>query len=192
MTEGGYMTAKSLKRAEVFLRIKNKQTTQVKAAKELELSLRQTQRLYKSFKKDGVKAMTSKKHGKRSNHQLPEMTVARVSELITFELYRGFGPLFMCEILERQHGMKISKETTRQLMIKNDVWQAKSKKRPVVHQQRPRRARSGEFVQIDGSRHPWFENRGEECTLIVFIDDATGQIYAKFFESETTYAYMET
>lgn len=192
MTEGGYMTAKSLRRAEIFLKIKNKHITQVQAAKELNLSLRHTQRLYGRYKKEGVKALTSKQHGKRSNRQLPEITVKRVSELITCELYEGFRPLFMCEILERRHDIKISKETTRQLMIKNGVWQAKNKKRPVIHQQRPRRVRMGELVQIDGSPHDWFESRRERCTLIVFIDDATGQTYAKFFETETTNAYMET
>lgn len=192
MTEGGYMTTKSLGRAEIFLKIKNKQITQTQVAKELNLSLRHIQRLYSLYKKEGIKALTSKNRGKRSNHQLPEIIVRRISELITCELYEGFGPLFMCEILERQHNIKISKETTRQLMITNGVWQAKSKKSPVVHQQRLRRVRIGELVQIDGSSHNWFENRGERCTLIVFIDDATEQIYAKFFETETTIAYMKT
>src|SRR5437868_150299 len=76
-------------------------------------------------------------------------------------------------------------------MISKDLWKSKSKKSPVMHQQRPRRARSGELVQIDGSPHAWFEERGEKCTLIVFIDDATGQTYGKFFPTETTEAYLE-
>jgi transposase len=192
MTEGGYMTAKSLKRTEIFLKIKNKQITQTKAANELDLTLRHVQRLYSRFKKEGAKALASQKHGKRGNRQLPEIIVKRVSELITCDLYEGFRPLFMCETLKKRHDIKISKETTRQLMIANGVWHAKNKKSPVVHQQRPRRVRMGELVQIDGSPHNWFENRGERCTLIVFIDDATGRIHAKFFEAETTNAYMKT
>jgi hypothetical protein len=40
---------------------------------------------------------------------------------------------------------------------------------------RERRARLGELIQIDGSPHDWFEGRGEYCTLLVFIDDATGK-----------------
>ena len=66
------------------------------------------------------------------------------------------------------------------------------KKRPVVHQQRKRRARRGELVQIDGSPHAWFEDRGDPCVLITFVDDATGQTYGRFFKSETTIAYMIT
>jgi hypothetical protein len=36
----------------------------------------------------------------------------------------------------------------------------------------------GELIQIDGSPHDWFENRGPRCTLIVFIDDATSALMA--------------
>jgi len=33
----------------------------------------------------------------------------------------------------------------------------------------------GEFVQIDGSEHWWFEGRGPQCTLLVYLDDATSR-----------------
>jgi len=61
-----------------------------------------------------------------------------------------------------------------------------------VHQRRPRRACFGELVQIDGSPHDWFEGRGPRCTLLVFIDDATGQLLAlRFVAAETTQGYMQ-
>ncbi len=37
------------------------------------------------------------------------------------------------------------------------------------------------MIQIDGSSHTWFEDRGPRCTLIVFIDDATGRLTALHF-----------
>ena len=42
----------------------------------------------------------------------------------------------------------------------------------------PRRRRDclGELVQIDGSEHAWFEARGEMCTLLAFMDDATSRL----------------
>ena len=190
--KGVYMTQKEVYRTEIFLKIKNKQISQVKGARELNLSLRNTQRLYKLFKYGGPKAIVSKKRGMRSNHQLNPSIKIRVSELITCETYAGFGPTFMCETLRKMHGISISKETTRRLMIANEVWLEKNKKSPVIHQQRQRRARWGELLQIDGSPHNWFEDRRGRCTLIVFIDDATGQIYCKFVEVETTEAYMQT
>ena len=70
MNEGVFMTQKEINRTEVFLRIKNKQLKQIQAARELGLSVRQVQRLYREFKKEGIKSLTSKKRGMTSNHQL--------------------------------------------------------------------------------------------------------------------------
>src|SRR5699024_7087374 len=53
-----------------------------------------------------------------------------------------------------------------------------------------RRACFGELVQLDGSDHRWFGPEYDRCTLMVIIDDATSQVDARFFESETTYAVM--
>jgi hypothetical protein len=46
-------------------------------------------------------------------------------------------------------------------------------------------------VQIDGSPHAWFEDRGPACTLLAYIDDATGQVLELFFTpAETTFSYF--
>jgi hypothetical protein len=42
-----------------------------------------------------------------------------------------------------------------------------------IPQPRHRREHFRELVQIDGSEHWWFEGRGPQCTLLVYIDDAT-------------------
>lgn len=186
------MTKKEIGRADLFLEIAQRRMTQTKAAEILGISVRHVRRLYSKFLKYGTTSLVSRKRGKPSNHQLPKLIRARVLELVTCDLYTGFGPTFMCEKLSELHGIKISCETTRQIMIEAGVWEANKRKCPVIHQQRKRRTRSGELVQIDGSPHAWFEDRGDPCVLIVFIDDATGQTYGKFFESETTEAYMVT
>src|ERR1700759_5332416 len=43
---------------------------------------------------------------------------------------------------------------------------------------RSRRECVGELVQVDGSEHWWFEGRGPQCTLLVFVDDATSRLNA--------------
>ena len=190
MFNGLYMTEKEQLREKICLQIAQKKLSQLEAAIVLEISLRQVQRLYAAFMKDGVVGLASKKRGRASNNQLQPVVKARILELITCERYKGFRPTFMCEKLEQLHGIKISIETTRRFMRESGVWIEKAQKRPVIHQQRKRRARCGELVQIDGSPHDWFEGRRDKCCLIVYIDDATGQTYGKFFESETTDAYM--
>ena|SRR5271166_625254 len=192
MEEEVCMKKPEISRGNIFSKITQNKITQRKAAEELGLSERHVRRLYAKFLILGLASLVSKKRGKPSNHQLPAGLKARISELVTIELYEGFGPTFMCEKLKERHGINISVSTTRKLMIQNDIWKAHKKKRPIVHQQRKRRARCGELVQIDGSPHAWFEDRGEPCVLISFVDDATGRTYGRFFKSETTMAYMIT
>jgi hypothetical protein len=80
-----------------------------------------------------------------------------------------------------KHGLKISDESVRQLMILEGLWKPKRAKAMKILQIRERRACFGELVQIDGSDHDWFEGRGPRCTLLVFIDDATGQLGELWF-----------
>jgi hypothetical protein len=62
----------------------------------------------------------------------------------------------------------------------------------VIHPLRERRAQRGELVQIDGSPFDWFEGRAPACTLLVFIDDATGELMTLFFTAaETTHSYFQ-
>ena len=51
----------------------------------------------------------------------------------------------------------------------------------------------GELAPIDGSPHDWFEGRAARCCLLSFVDDATSRLLAlRFWEAETTQAYMQT
>jgi|GEM_PF-5421253 len=91
----------------------------------------------------------------------------------------------MTEKLYEFHGINLSLETVRQIMIQIGIWIPNQKNRPVVRHLCVPRARFGELVQIDGCTHNWFEERKESCTLIVFIDDATGRAFGKFAEYVT-------
>src|ERR1700709_1177862 len=75
-------------------------------------------------------------------------------------------------------------------MIADGIW-VKRKERKRVHQPRPRRDCIGELIQIDGSEHWWFEDRGPQCTLLVYVDDATSRLmHLQFVESESTFDYF--
>jgi hypothetical protein len=105
--------------------------------------------------------------------------------------YCDFGPRLAHEYLRREHGFTYSIETLRGWMQAAGVWQAKQRRAKRVHSPRPRRARVGELVQIDGSHHDWFEGRAPKCCLIAFIDDASGQVLAaRLSQQETTQDYL--
>jgi hypothetical protein len=77
-------------------------------------------------------------------------------------------------------------------MIADGLWLDHKQRQKRVHQPRPRRECVGELVQVDGSEHWWFEDRGPQCTLLVFVDDATSRLmHLQFVESESTFAYFQ-
>jgi len=77
-------------------------------------------------------------------------------------------------------------------MTQAGLWIPRKLRQPRVHQPRPRRACTGELIQIDGCEHRWFEDRGPACTLLVYVDDATSRLVQLLFvSSESTFTYFE-
>jgi hypothetical protein len=72
------------------------------------------------------------------------------------------------------------------------LWTPRRQRAAKIHQPRNRRDCLGELIQIDGSDHAWFEDRGPACTLLVFIDDATSRLMQlRFVPTESSFAYYE-
>lgn len=185
------MSKRELTRLEIMQKLQEKRLTQKEAARILNLSVRQIKRLYRAYKGRGAQGLISARRGKASNNQLDPEVVQKAIDLI-YERYRDFGPTLAHEKLVEVHGLKLSDESVRRIMIAEGIWKPKRAKRPSVHPLRERRACLGELVQIDGSEHAWFEVRGPKCTLLVFIDDATGQLGELWFApQETFFAYCE-
>ena len=185
------MSKKELTRLEVMQRLKAKRFRQREASQMLRISVRQVKRLYRRYLQSGAKGLLSQKRGKASNHRLSEEVVQQARDLI-YEKYADFGPTLAHEKLVEKHKLKISDESVRQLMIGEGLWKPKRAKRVEVHQMRERRACFGELVQIDGSDHDWFEGRGARSTLLVYIDDASGQIMELWFvEHESFFGYAQ-
>ncbi|WP_298235635.1 ISNCY family transposase [uncultured Azohydromonas sp.] len=161
------------------------------AAQRLGLSRRQVERLLLRYRAQGATGLLSLKRGRPSNHQLPAGLAERAIGLIR-KHYADFGPTLAAEKLQESHGVLLSKETVRQLMIAAGLWVPRKQRLGPVHQPRSRRACLGELVQIDGSDHAWFEDRAEPCTLLVFVDDATSRLMQlHFVPTESTFAYFE-
>ena len=185
------MSNREITRLEAMQRIKDKRLTQKEAAGMLSLSVRQIKRLYRAYKVQGARGLVSQRRGKPSNHRLDVETQQKAIDLI-YEHYRDFGPTLAHEKLTEKHQLRLSRESVRKIMIEEAMWKPKRAKKPETHQMRERRACFGELVQIDGSDHDWFEGRGPKCTLLVYIDDATGQLLELWFvPDETFFAYCE-
>src|SRR3984893_3864027 len=132
--------------------------------------------------------------GATRSSQQPRKSVAlrRAALAMIGEWYWDFGPTLAAEKLREVHGIELGRETLRLWMIEAGLWLDRESRRKRVHQPRNRRDCLGELVQADGCEHWWFEDRGPQCTLLVFIDDATGRLmHLQFVESESTFAYFD-
>ena len=186
------MSNRELHCVEILQKLIDKRLTEHEAAKQLDLSVRQIRRLKKAYKVDGAIGIVSKKRGKPSNHRYPD-SVKELAITYVKQYYVDFKPTFACEKLSENHNLYISHETIRKWMIDAELWIPINNRLKRVHQPRNRRECFGEQIQIDGSPHDWFEGRGPKCTLLVYIDDATGKLMeCQFVKSESTFTYFDS
>ena len=184
------MSARELQRIEVLTEVVAGRRDVVSGAAVLAVSVRQMHRLLARYREGGGGALIHKARGRSSNNQLSAGVREYALELVR-QSYRDFGPTLATEALFERHGIRVGRETVRKWMAADGLWLSR-KQRRTFHQPRLRRECVGELVQIDGSEHRWFERRGEPCTLLVFIDDATSRLMQlRFVPSESTDSYFK-
>ena len=170
--------------------VTNRRRTIATAAVVLALSTRQVRRLLKAYRLGGGGAIAHKARGRPSNNKIADGVRDYAIDLMR-RSYADFGPTLAAEMLAERHGLRVSRETLRRWMIEAGLWLSRQQRRR-FHQPRLRREALGELVQIDGSEHRWFEDRADPCTLLVFIDDATGRLMQlRFVPSESAFTYFE-
>ncbi len=184
------MSLQERERAGVVRAISAGRLLQREGAEQLGICLRQMKRLVRSWRDLGDAGLVSRQRGRVSPLRFSAATELQIVTLLRGR-YEGFGPTLAAEKLCERDQISISRESVRRLQIKHKLWRPKRRRQKRVFQLRERRPRFGELIQIDGSPHDWFEGRGPRCTLIVFIDDATGRLTAlQFAPAETTRAYL--
>src|SRR5215469_7415086 len=185
------MTQRDRDRLIALKKAKKKLISQREAAEELQVSVRQVQRLLTRLRDEGDKAVVHGLRGRPSNRKIQEKIEQQAAKILSAPVYEGFGPTLAAEYLGNKHGIKASKETVRQWMVRAKLWRGKKAKIQDVHIWRPRRSRWGELVQWDTSDHDWLEGRGEKLYLIAMIDDASSRLFARFVRHDSTAENMK-
>ena len=135
--------------------------------------------------------LASRQRGRPSNRKLGAELQAHAVALVR-ERYSDFGPKLAHEKLVELHGVRFGRETLRKWLTEAGVWLTRVQRARKAHQPRNRRQCYGELVQIDGSPHDWFEGRGPYCTLLVYVDDATGRLMElRLVASESAFDYFD-
>lgn len=176
------MSAQEIDRFAVIVNLVNGTINGTEAAEQLQLTPRQVRRLKQRFKKDDPTSIVHLGRGKEGNRKLKQVIIDKIISLL-LTVYVGFGPTFAAEKLFERDKIKVSDETLRTIMIKNNLWKAKPRKKNKEHREwRPRREHYGSMQQYDGCYHHWFESRADECCLLLAVDDAAGKITKAWFD----------
>ncbi|MDO9464019.1 MAG: ISNCY family transposase [bacterium] len=184
------MTAKELRRVSVINRAIEKVMTQKETARLIGLSYRQTKRIVARVRQEGDTGIIHKSRGKPGHRRIDDEMRAKVLGLYD-KKYWDFGPSFASEKLHELDDITVNHETLRLWLIadRKREWQRKAR----AHRQwRERRECFGEMVQMDGSHHDWLEGRGPKLVLMGYIDDATNDVSAGFYDYEGTMPAMDS
>ena len=185
-----FMSVKELRRLHVIHHVIEKKMTQVEASGFLGLTDRQVRRISWRVRKGGDVGIAHQSRGKPSNRAIDGKTKTRVMKVYG-TTYADFGPTLASEKLSEREGIPISDETLRRWLLDAGSTHVTRRKRP--HRQwRERKAHRGELVQMDGSHHAWFEDRGPGGVVMAYIDDATGRVFARCYEYEGTVPAMDS
>jgi transposase len=188
------MSQKELGRVEVLARVRSEQLRVVDASELMRVSYRQAKRLWKRYREEGPAGLKHHSAGRTSNRAYGPKFRQRVLQLVR-EKYGGgvgerFGPTLAAEHLSAEDGLRVNVETLRLWMLEAGLW-SRERKRRKHRRRRERKEHFGELVQMDGSFHPWLEERGPEGCLIDLADDATNTTLAQLGEQETIWAVAD-
>lgn len=183
MDENIIMSTKEVKKYDIIKKVISKELNGSEAAELLDLTVRHIRRLKNKVDKVGIKGLIHGNRGKPGNRRMPEEEKDKIADLIK-QKYPDFGPTLATEKLFELDKIERSPSAVRVLMIKEEIWKPKQKKKEERRQWRQRKAAKGEMTQYDGSYENWLEDRAPKCCLLAAIDDADSEVWAQFDEHE--------
>ena len=177
-------------RIEVLNSVLEYQLPIAQAAEIMGVSERHTKRLLAAYRKDGATALAHGNRGRRPHNAVPEAAAAAVVKLAS-NGYAGANHTHLTELLREREGIDLSRPTLRRILVKAGIGSPRSRRFQQHRFRRRRMPQEGILVQIDGSHHPWLEDRGPKLTLLIAVDDATSTVaQAVFRTSEDTLGYL--
>ncbi len=177
------LSQKEITRYQVIKDTLDRKTSNNQASALLGLSKRQIIRLKSKVRRDNLLGIV---HGNRG--RTPKIAIAKETKEIILNLYistyNGFNVSHFGEFLKEAHGIDISRETLRNLLLTSGL-RSKAKSAPKHRSRRARMPREGLLIQMDSSDHQWLSETS--TWLIATIDDATGEVpYALFVDTGST------
>ena len=185
-----FMSQRQLQRLEVMGLVEAGKMKLKEAAETIGLSYRQTKRIRKRVKEEGIKGVVHGNSGKASNHRMKEGIKAEVLKL-SQKVYGEFNDQHFTEKLVEEEGIEVSRETVRKIRRGAGIGPKRKRRGKRHRRRRERRAQEGLMVLWDGSPHRWLGPDHPPCCLMAAMDDATGALLAaRFFPFEGSSGYL--
>jgi transposase len=165
------LTMKEAQRYKVISEVGEGYLKVKEGAEILGLSQRQVYRIKGRVEGEGAGGIIHKGKGKHIPRWLTEKIRDKIDHLYKTK-YRGFNLTHMTEYLNEEEGIKVSRESVRQILLGKGSY-VKRRRYPQHRQWREPSFREGQMVQFDTSDHDWLEGRGPRLYLIGGVDDAT-------------------
>jgi len=180
------VTMKDIKRHTIIQDVLAKRLKGTEAAELLGIHYIHLLRLKKKVAESGIHGIL------RRGREAPNKKIDKLSKIVG-NLYRkyyyDFNVSHFNEKLLEHHGISLSYESVRRILIMEGLHNPRRKK--IVHRQRRRMPQMGLLLQMDSSQHYWLPAIKQKWWLIAIIDDASSEvIFARFFPSDTLYANM--
>lgn len=177
------MDSKAQLTIDIIAKVVEGRITIANATKLLSKSQRTIERYVKQYQQVGIQFAIHGNSGKSPVNKTPTSIKNTVQALIK-DKYFDLNLIHLAEQLEANEHIVVKRETLRGWA--HDIHHVKraKRRRAKARKHRERMGSPGLMMQMDGSPHRWFGDR-KHC-LIAMIDDATSEVHAEFFPSETT------
>lgn len=170
-------------RAHVLVQILEGRLTMPDAARLAGLSIRHVKRLLAKVHQHGLAALAHGNRGRPSPRRTAEATRTRLIALARSR-YAGVNDCQLTELLAERETLHLSRPTVQRVLRAAGIGSPRKRRPPRHRRRRERMPQAGLLVQMDGSHHPWLEDRGPRLVLHAAIDDATGEVLAAIFRPQ--------
>ncbi|CEE92375.1 transposase (fragment) [Xenorhabdus nematophila str. Anatoliense] len=177
------MDSKTQLTVDVIAKVAQGKMSILNASRLLNKSRRTIERYLQRYQKVGIQFAIHGNAGRSPANKIPNSLKKQVQSLIK-EKYYDLNLQHLAELLEKNEGILVKRETLRSWAHAIHHMKRSKRRRTQVRKRRERMESAGLLLQMDGSPHRWFGN--EKSCLIALIDDATSEVHAEFFQSETT------
>jgi transposase len=177
------LTETEQQRVQVLLQVQHGRLATPEAARLLGISGRHVKRLLAGLRKRGLAALAHGNRGRASPRRLSDALRTRTLALAR-TTYAGCNDCHFTELLAEREGVHVSRPTVQRLLRANGIPTPRRHRPPRHRSRREPMPQAGLLVQMDGSHHPWLEDRGPRLVLHGAIDDATGRVLGGVFRPE--------